>query len=97
MVNVLALNYAANAISEDNTCYLKAKTANLHVSVYEFLPTGTIGRRILNRVLEEDQRILLRSEYGKIYYEYSTDPEPQSSVAMGFIRSCKEKETLILP
>ena len=97
MVPFLVFVLIDNAISEDNICYLKSNTANLHVSVYEFLPTGTIGRRILNRVLEEDQRILLRSEYGKIYYEYSTDPEPQSSVAIGFIRSCKEKETLILP
>jgi hypothetical protein len=97
MVNVLALNYAANAISEDNTCYLKAKTANLHVSVYEFLPAGTIGKQILKGVLKKDQQILLKSKYGKIYYEYSTEPEGHSSMAMGFIRSCKEKEIFLLP
>ena len=96
-VAFLVLVYTKNGISEDNICYLKSNTENLHVSVYEYLPDGTIGRRILNSVLEEDQRILLKSEYEKIYYEYNNDPELPSSVAMGFIRSCKEKETFTLP
>ena len=97
MVPFLVFVLIDNAISEDNICYLKSNTANLHVSVYEFLPAGTIGKQILKGVLKKDQQILLKSKYGKIYYEYSTEPEGHSSVAMGFIRSCKEKEIFLLP
>ena len=97
MVPFLVFVLIDNAISEDNICYLKSNTANLQVSVYEFLPAGTIGKQILKGVLKKDQQILLKSKYGKIYYEYSTEPEGHSSVAMGFIRSCKEKEIFLLP
>jgi len=97
MVTLLSLVFIENAISEDNTCYLKSKTANLHVSVYNFLPAGTIGIVIWKGVLKEDQQVLLKSKFGKIYYEYGTNPEAYSSTAMGFIGSCKERETFLLP
>ena len=97
MFTLLALVFIENAISEDNTCYLKSKTANLHVSVYNFLPAGTIGIRIWQGVLKEDQQVLLKSKFGRIYYEYNAKPEAYSSMEMGFIGSCKEKETFLLP
>ena len=97
MVTLLALVFIENAISEDNTCYLKSKTANLHVSVYNFLPAGKIGSVIWEGAINEDQQILLKSKFGRIYYEYNTKPEVYSSMEMGFIGSCMEKETFLLP
>jgi len=97
LVSLLAFVFIENAISEDNTCYLKSKTVNLHVSVYNFLPAGTIGVQIWKGVLKEDQQVLLKSKFGKIYYEYGNNPEAYSSMAMGFIGSCKERETFLLP
>ncbi len=97
MVTLLASVFIKNAISEDNSCYLKSKTANLHASVYNFLPADTIGILIWKGVLKEDQQVLLKSKFGRIYYEYNTKPEVYSSMEMGFIGSCKEKETFLLP
>ena len=97
MVTLLSLVFIENAISEDNTCYLISKTANLHVSVYNFLPAATIGIMIWKGVLKEDQQVLLKSKFGKIYYEYATNPETNSPIEMGFIQSCTEKETILLP
>jgi len=97
MVTLLSLVFIENAISEDNTCYLKSETANLHVSEYNFLPAGTIGNVIWKGVIKEDQQILLKSKFGRIYYEYSINPKADSPVEMGFIQSCTEKETILLP
>ena len=94
LVTFLASVFVENATSADYTCYLKSKTAILHVSVYNFLPTEMIGKRIWKGILKENQQVLLESKFGRIYYEYSTKPGEYSSI--GFIRSCKEKETFIL-
>ena len=93
----LVLAYTKNAIAEDNTCNLKSNTATLHISVYNVLPAGTIGLRIWQGIVKQDEQVLLKSKYGRIYYEYSTNPEAYSSNLMGYIRSCMDKEIFSLP
>jgi len=46
MVTLLELVFIENAISEDNSCYLKSKTANLHASQYvgNWLIFGFVAR-----------------------------------------------------
>ena len=97
MVTLITTGFPANAISEDNTCNLKSNTATLQVSVYNVLPAGTIGLRIWKGIVKQDEKVSLNSRYGRIYYEYNTNPEVYSSNIMGFIRPCRDKETFSLP
>jgi hypothetical protein len=86
-----------NAISEDYTCYLESRIADLHISVYNVFPAGTVGKRTWKGVIKEEEQILLKSRFGRIYYEYSTNPEVQSSMVKGLVRSCRDNKTVIVP
>jgi hypothetical protein len=97
LVASIALVLPKNAISEDNTCYLDSSIEKLHISIYNVIPAGTIGILIWKGQLKQNQQILLKSKFGRIYYEYSTNPEASSSMIKGLIRSCKEGETVVLP
>jgi hypothetical protein len=97
MVALLALVSPGKAISEDNTCYLRSRIAELHVSVYNVVPEGTVGIRIWKGVLKEGQPVLLESRFGRIFYEYNTNPDVYSSMVKGLIRYCRNGETVLVP
>ena len=97
MVALLTLVFPGTAISEDNTCYLQSRIAELHTSVYNVVPEGTPGIRIWKGVLKEEQPVLLESRFGRIFYEYNTNPDVYSSMVKGLVRSCKNGETVIVP
>ena len=97
VVALLALVSPGKAISEDNTCYLRSRIAELHVSVYNVVPEGTAGIRIWMGVLKEGQPVLLESRFGRIFYEYNTNPDVYSSMVKGLIRYCRNRETVLVP
>ena len=97
VVASVALVLPKNAISEDNTCYLDSSIEELHISIYNVIPAGTIGILIWKGQLKQNQQVLLKSKFGRIYYEYSTNPQAYSSKIKGLIRSCKGGETVVLP
>ena len=97
MVALLALASPDMAISEDNTCYLQTRIAELHISVYNVVPEGTAGMRIWKGVLKEEPPVLLESRFGRIFYEYNTNPDVYSSMVKGLVRSCKNGETILVP
>ncbi len=97
MVALLALVSPGKAISEDNTCYLQSRIAELHISVYNVVPEGTVGIRIWKGVIKEEQPVLLESRFGRIFYEYNTNPDVYSSMIKGLIHYCRKGETVLVP
>ena len=97
MAIIFSLILPEKAISEDNTCYLQSRIAELHVSVYNVVPEGTVGIRIWKGVLKEEQPVLLESRFGRIFYEYNTNPDVYSSMVKGLIRYCRNGETVLVP
>jgi hypothetical protein len=97
MAIIIAVVLTTNAFSEDNTCYLQSTTAELNILVYDVLPSQTIGKLIWEGVLKGEQKILLKSNFGRFFYEYSTNPEAYTSMVRGFVRPCKDGETVLVP
>ena len=97
MVALPASVFPGKAISEDNTCYLQSRVAKLHISVYNVVPDGNIGIQIWKGVLKEEQPVLLESRFGRIFYEYNTNPEVYSSMIKGLIHYCRQGDTVRVP
>jgi hypothetical protein len=94
---VISFSLSTNAVAEDNTCFLQSRDAPLYIVVYDVFPSETTGKLIWSGVIKGEQQIVLKSNYGRFYYEYSTEPESHTSMVRGFVRSCKDSEIVEVP
>ena len=97
MVSIFSILLPVKAISEENSCYLQSNFAELHIIVYDVDPSETIGNLIWKGIIKEGQRINIKSNFGRFFYEYSKDTEPINSMVTGFVRWCKNNETVDVP
>ena len=86
-----------NAISENNTCHIQSNFTEFQFVVYDVLPSQAIGNVLWQGALKEGQREPLKSNYGRIFYEYMKDSESTTSMVRGLVRWCKNGETVDLP
>jgi len=97
MVGIFSILLPTKAVSEENSCYLQSNFAELHIIVYDVDPSETIGGLIWEGIIKEGQRITIKSNFGRFFYEYSKDTESINSMVRGFVRWCKNGETVDVP
>lgn len=97
MVGIFSILSPAKAISEENSCYLQSNFNELHIIVYEVYPSETIGELIWKGIIKEGQRITIKSNFGRFFYEYSQDTESVNSMVRGIVRWCKNGATVDVP
>ena len=64
---------ASVAIAEDNTCSIETQFPELFVNVYDAHPNGKPGIIIWQGSLKQNQQVQLKANYGRFYFNYSTD------------------------
>ena len=85
------------AFSEDNTCRIRSRTPALYIVFYDIHPDGARGRLLWQGEIEAQQPVILKSNYGRFYYQYSTNPDDRTSLIGGIIQFCKDGETVEVP
>ena len=97
MVGILSILLPAKAISEENSCYLQTNFTELHIIVYEVYPSETVGELIWKGIIKEGQRITIKSNYGRFFYEYSQDTESVNSMVRGIVHWCSNGAIVDVP
>jgi hypothetical protein len=88
---------APDAIAQDYSCKIRSEVTQLFTIVYEVHPDGNPGKLLWQGTLKNGQQNELKSEYGRIFYRYKTDPDAQSEVINGVNRFCRNGEIINLP
>ena len=83
--------------SKDNTCRIMTNVPTLYIAFYDIHPDEGRGKLLWQGELEAQQPVLMQSNYGRFYYQYSTNPDDRTSLINGVIRFCKDGETVEVP
>ena len=94
---IIAITPAPNAIAQDHSCKIKSRVEQLFIIFYDVYPDGNWGKLIWQGNLKFGQQVDLKSEFGRFFFRYKTEPGTQTDLINGVIRFCRNNETIPLP
>ena len=94
---VFAIIPAPNVIAQDHTCKIKPRVEQLFIIFYDVYPDGNWGKLIWQGNLKFGQQVNLKSEFGRFFYRYKTEPDTQTDLINGVIRFCRNGDSFSLP
>ena len=94
---IIAATPAPEVKAEDQSCKIRCQTPHLFIIFYDVYPDGNPSKLIWQGNLKSGQQIEIKTEFGRFFFRYKTESEPQSDLINGVIRFCKNGETINLP
>ena len=94
---IVAAIPARYAIAQEHSCKVRSRIEQLFVIFYDVYPDGNWGKLIWQGKLKAGQQVELKSEFGRFFYRYKTEPDAQTDLINGVIRFCRNGESMGLP
>jgi hypothetical protein len=88
---------APNVIARDHSCQISTREDHLFIIFYDVYPDGNWGKLIWQGSLKFGQQVKLKTEFGRFFYRYKTDPNAQTDLINGIIRFCRDRQSIDLP
>lgn len=86
-----------DAIAENHTCYITSTDPNFFFNVYDVMPAGNRVNHIWRGKIKEGQRALIKTRYGRFYYDYIVDTDSQTAPLSGVVLLCNNGELISVP
>ena len=96
-VMVAGLFFVHPAVAEEGSCYLKAKTQDVYVIVFDLDRQGNQGRQIWQGRINHGESVKITTPHGRFRYDYNDQPEENQPLSGGVDRWCNNLETILVP
>ena len=97
IIGFLFLLLQPDAIAENHTCYITSTNPNFFFSFYDVMPAGNRVNLIWRGKINEGQQALIKTQYGRFYFDYIVDTDAQTSPIGGVVLLCNNGELISLP
>ncbi|MDJ0984909.1 MAG: hypothetical protein QNJ26_05140 [Desulfobacterales bacterium] len=88
---------AQDATAAEGSCYLRAKTQDVFVIVFDIDDEGNQGAQIWQGRINHNEKVKITAPHGRFRYDYNDQPEEDQPLSGGHDRWCNNLNTILVP